>query len=126
MKLTYCIYEKTTGKITRIMSCFEDEVEGSLEDNEAALVKEGDITGKMVSEGVLTDIPEDQLVAETIKKAWRELRLSRRRLLSNSDWTQVPDAPVDSAAWAVYRQQLRDLPATITDPRNVVWPEPPS
>lgn len=126
MKLTYCIYEKTTGKITRIMSCFEDEVEGSLEDNEAALVKEGDITGKMVSEGVLTDIPEDQLVAETIKKAWRELRLSRRRLLSNSDWTQVPDAPVDSAAWAVYRQQLRDLPANTTDPRNVVWPEPPS
>lgn len=126
MKLTYCIYEKTTGKITRIMSCFEDEVEGSLEDNEAALVKEGDITGKMVSEGVLTDIPEDQLVAEAIKKAWRELRLSRRRLLNNSDWTQVPDAPVDSAAWAVYRQQLRDLPANTTDPRNVVWPEPPS
>lgn len=126
MKLTYCIYEKTTGKITRIMSCFEDEVEGSLEDNEAALVKEGDITGKMVSEGVLTDIPEGQLVAEAIKKAWRELRLSRRRLLSNSDWTQVPDAPVDSAAWAVYRQQLRDLPANTTDPRNVVWPEPPS
>ena len=126
MKLTYCIYEKTTGKITRIMSCFEDEVEGSLEDNEAALVKEGDITGKMVSEGVLTDIPEDQLVAEAIKKAWRELRLSRRRLLNNSDWTQVPDAPVDSAAWAVYRQQLRDLPANTTDPRTVVWPEPPS
>ncbi len=126
MKLTYCIYEKTTGKITRIMSCFEDEVEGSLEDNEAALVKEGDITGKMVSEGVLTDIPEDQLVAEAIKKAWRELRLSRRRLLNNSDWTQVPDAPVDSAAWAVYRQQLRDLPANTTDPRTVEWPVPPS
>jgi len=126
VKLTYCIYEKTTGKITRIMSCFEDEVEGSLEDNEAALVKEGDITGKMVSEGVLTDIPEDQLVAEAIKKAWRELRLSRRRLLNNSDWTQVPDAPVDSAAWAVYRQQLRDLPANTTDPRTVEWPVPPS
>lgn len=126
MKLTYCIYEKTTGKITRLVYCFEDEVEGSLRDNEAALVKEGDIAGKMVLGGVLTDIPEDQLVAETIKKAWRELRLSRRRLLSNSDWTQVPDTPVDSAAWAVYRQQLRDLPANTTDPRNVVWPEPPS
>ena len=126
MKLTYCIYEKTTGKITRLVYCFEDEVEGSLRDNEAALVKEGDIAGKMVLEGVLTDIPEDQLVAETIKKAWRELRLSRRRLLSNSDWTQVPDAPVDSAAWAVYRQQLRDLPANTTDPRTVEWPVPPS
>ncbi len=126
MKLTYCIYEKTTGKIIRLMSCFEDEVKGSLKDNEAALAKEGDIAGKMVLGGVFTDIPEDQLVAETIKKAWRELRLSRRRLLSNSDWTQVPDAPVDSAAWAVYRQQLRDLPANTTDPRTVEWPVPPS
>jgi len=126
VKLTYCIYEKTTGKIIRLMSCFEDEVKGSLKDNEAALAKEGDIAGKMVLGGVFTDIPEDQLVAETIKKAWRELRLSRRRLLSNSDWTQVPDAPVDSAAWAVYRQQLRDLPANTTDPRTVEWPVPPS
>ena len=123
---TYCIYEKATGKITRLLSCFDDEVEGSLDAGEAAVIKEGDITGKMVSGGALVDMPEDLLVAEAIESAWRELRLSRRRLLNGCDWTQVPDAPVDAAAWAVYRQELRDLPNNTTDPREVVWPTPPS
>ena len=37
-------------------------------------------------------------------------RAERDALLSNSDWTQVADAPVDATAWATYRQALRDLP----------------
>jgi hypothetical protein len=40
----------------------------------------------------------------------------RDGLLAQSDWTQVADAPVDVAAWAIYRQALRD----ITDHAN--WP----
>jgi hypothetical protein len=46
----------------------------------------------------------DQEVAE------KNVRGHRDRLLSGSDWTQVADAPVDQAAWATYRQALRDLP----------------
>jgi hypothetical protein len=57
--------------------------------------------------------------------AWSELRRERDLRLSSSDWTQVSDAPVDRAAWAAYRQALRDLPANTTDPRDVVWPTPP-
>jgi hypothetical protein len=41
---------------------------------------------------------------------WEFLRLYRDKLLTESDWTQLPDAPVDKAAWATYRQALRDLP----------------
>lgn len=52
-------------------------------------------------------------------------RSKRNALLASSDWTQVPDAPVDQAAWATYRQALRDLPQNTTDPREVVWPTPP-
>lgn len=52
------------------------------------------------------------------------LRKRRDQLLAESDWTQVPDAPVDKAAWAVYRQALRDLPQN-TDPANPVWPKKP-
>ena len=48
------------------------------------------------------------------------------RLLAASDWTQVADAPVDSAAWAVYRQTLRDIPQDYTNPDDVVWPIPPA
>lgn len=52
-----------------------------------------------------------------------DLRSKRDALLLKSDWTQVADAPVNAAAWATYRQQLRDLPANTADPANVVWPE---
>ena len=40
------------------------------------------------------------------------MRHQRDRLLAASDWTQTADAPGDKAAWAVYRQALRDFPAT--------------
>lgn len=56
---------------------------------------------------------------------WERLRIRRDALLVESDWTQVLDAPVDQAAWAAYRQELRDLPRSAKDPRSVMWPEPP-
>ena len=37
------------------------------------------------------------------------VRSKRNSMLSKSDWTQLPDAPVDRASWETYRQQLRDL-----------------
>jgi hypothetical protein len=54
------------------------------------------------------------------------LRHWRDRELTASDWTQVADAPVDQAAWATYRQALRDLPASNTDPRKIVAPVKPA
>ena len=57
--------------------------------------------------------------------AWDDLRTWRNKLLASCDWTQVADAPVDQAAWATYRQALRDLPAKTTDPFNPAWPIPP-
>ena len=56
---------------------------------------------------------------------WERLRNCRNAFLVASDWTQVIDAPVDQAAWAEYRQSLRDLPESVDDPREVVWPEAP-
>ena len=51
-----------------------------------------------------------------------EVRTERDRLLASSDWTQVADAPVDQAAWAAYRQELRDLPDQSGFPEKVIWP----
>lgn len=59
-------------------------------------------------------------------KTWDNIRRRRDAELSASDWTQVADAPVDSAAWAVYRQALRDVPQDFATPDEVVWPTPPS
>ena len=56
---------------------------------------------------------------------WDAVRVRRSEMLADCDWTQVADAPVDAAAWAVYRQKLRDIPQDFDSPDDVVWPTPP-
>lgn len=58
--------------------------------------------------------------AETEAKA-AEVRAERNRLLDQTDWTQVSDAPVDREAWAAYRQSLRDITTQTGFPWEVVW-----
>jgi hypothetical protein len=53
------------------------------------------------------------------------MRLQRDRLLAACDWTQTADAPVDKAAWAAYRQALRDFPATWEPSEVCDFPNPP-
>ena len=56
------------------------------------------------------------------------IRRERDKKLYQSDWTQVADAPVDSEAWATYRQALRDFPSSITTEttlEELVWPTAP-
>jgi hypothetical protein len=118
----YTKYDAETGEIIGIFS-------GSAEDaavNQPCIEGGWDSKAYRVVDGVVTPKPASETEELEIDRAWSALRNGRGNLLQGSDWTQVPDAPVDSAAWAVYRQQLRDLPANTTDPRNVVWPEPPS
>jgi hypothetical protein len=54
-----------------------------------------------------------------------EARSKRNTLLEASDWTQVADAPVDQAAWATYRQALRDITAQAGFPTDISWPAQP-
>ena len=53
------------------------------------------------------------------------VRHDRNLRLTASDWTQLSDAPVDKAAWAAYRQALRDIPAQQGFPLEVQWPVQP-
>jgi len=53
------------------------------------------------------------------------MRNQRNRLLSESDWTQLPDAACDREAWATYRQTLRDFPATWTESSEADFPDTP-
>jgi hypothetical protein len=54
-----------------------------------------------------------------------QVRSQRTDKLKDSDWTQVADAPVDQAAWATYRQALRDITAQPGFPWTVTWPDAP-
>lgn len=72
---------------------------------------------------------------ESSRDYWYEFRFIRNDKLSNTDWTQVPDSPLTEEQkenWRIYRQQLRDLPDIITDPKPFVndefgplWPQEP-
>jgi hypothetical protein len=66
---------------------------------------------------VLETDPEDKLF-KRIRK-WRDAELVK------SDWTQIEDSPVDKAAWATYRQALRNLPASNANPRLIELPVAP-
>ena len=52
-------------------------------------------------------------------------RDKRNMLLLESDWSQLPDSPVDASVWATYRQELRDLPTQEGFPDTIVWPVKP-
>jgi len=52
-------------------------------------------------------------------------RGTRDNLLSQSDWTQVADAPVDATVWATYRQALRDITDQAGFPNDINWPTQP-
>ena len=59
-------------------------------------------------------------------RAGENIRGHRDDLLKKTDYTQLTDAPGDTAAWATYRQALRDIPAQEGFPFTVIWPTEPS
>jgi len=63
---------------------------------------------------VSIELPEDVAAAN--------VRSYRDRLLTETDWTQVADAPVNKEAWATYRQALRDVSLQEGFPWAVEWP----
>lgn len=79
------------------------------------------VDGEIIKDVGLEEI-DNSLSAEAVEILARE---TRDLLLQQSDWTQVPDAPVDAAVWATYRQSLRDLPSQQGFPDNIAWPDRP-
>ena len=87
---------------------------------------------KFVLGPIFTDTEEATAVEqETAYKAGKDaeqatsVRKQRAEKLSETDWTQLTDAPVNSALWATYRQALRDVPTQEGFPWEVTWPTQP-
>lgn len=81
-------------------------------------------------EGKLVPGDDDPRAALSSQDALKILRIKRDRLLRESDWTQLQDAPISQTsqeAWRTYRQALRDLPAELGEKKlsEVKWPERP-
>ncbi len=68
-------------------------------------------------------------IPSPFEKAMKNLRFKRNNLLTESDWTVLPDSPIaDKTAWQTYRTKLRDITenlTTIEDVETVVFPTKP-
>ena len=82
------------------------------------------VGGAWVEKWVATNVSAEEVANRTANQA-TNVRAERDRLLAESDWTQIADAPVDSTVWSVYRQSLRDVPSQAGFPWNVTWPTQP-
>ena len=82
------------------------------------------IDNKWYTKWSVTDM--DQEAKDALDTVQAEaVRKQRNEKLSASDWTQVEDSPVDKAAWATYRQSLRDITGQEGFPWTITWPTQP-
>ena len=71
------------------------------------------------------EIPTDEQLEVALYRAnWDEVRKRRNHLLAETDFYALSDVTM-SDAMATYRQSLRDLPASVENSEDVVWPEKP-
>ena len=86
---------------------------------------------KYIAGPVFVDGETTAAEQETAYKAQKDteqaksVRDSRNTKLSECDWTQVADAPVDKTVWATYRQALRDVTTQSGFPWTIDWPTIP-
>lgn len=80
--------------------------------------------GEWVQSWDLVNLTSQETAERNAVKA-ADARAERNRLLADSDWTQLADAPVDKAAWAQYRQALRDITTQTDFPSAIQWPLQP-
>ena len=67
--------------------------------------------------------------AQETEQLAADARTQRDKLLSDTDWTQVDDAPISDAdreSMRQYRQTLRDIPSLESFPYNINFPNKPN
>jgi hypothetical protein len=135
--MIYTIYTIETGQIIGVVQSNDIQVqltdgqaylEGAYNDTQFYI--ENDIPVAMPTKPtgfVVFDYQTKSWIAD-IDKASATVLSQRFNLLSESDWTQIPNGPLTTekqAAWATYRQELRDITQQSGYPLNVVWPVAP-
>lgn len=98
-----------------------------IQDVDIDLVTQNKVEGQFVQIDDQWTLP---MVAENKPQAEVEqvVRSMRDAILNLSDWTQMPDNPLTSAAktsWAAYRTALRDISTQSNFPTNITWPTQP-
>lgn len=115
----YVIYRVDSGEIVQTGICEESFFETFSRKGLSIMEGKGTLNKQMVKDGKITNISNVTILTDEVR-AMRDFELSR------TDWTQVPDAPVDREVWAAYRQALRDITEQPDFPHQVTWPTPPN
>jgi hypothetical protein len=104
------VLEGPQAQPTRYQTAFRDGVQ--------------QIDGKWFTNYSVADMEEEAKTAKDAEHA-KSMRDQRNQKLSDCDWTQLADSPENKAAWATYRQALRDIPTQAGFPWEVQWPTQP-
>lgn len=116
------------GKFFKKIENFPPETEDNQVSNYLGWTQKEDETGKPIS----TDWEVITLTNEECLEGW--IRGPRQRLLLESDWTQINDAPISTEAkaeWAIYREALRNMTNEFTEENpltsksQISWPLKP-
>lgn len=136
--MKYTVY-LISGEILWTGNCPEEDYEAQASGTQLLLPIESDAATQYVENGVLVNMPtkpNGAYIFDYATKAWvaqpdaqaQSIVKQRNKLLYESDWTQIPNNPLTTkqqADWAIYRQELRDIPQQSGYPYNVVWPVAP-
>jgi len=110
---------------TQDTTAFETNAEFVIQDTDTGVYTQFD--GTSIVE--LTQAQIDDVNAQITEWKWHNIRILRDAKLAATDWTQTLDAPItayNQTEFQTYRQALRDIPTTYTNPDDVVWPTEPA
>lgn len=85
------------------------------------------VEGEWVQVWDVVEAPAEEVQQRTDDQA-QYVRKERNRLLKDTDWVVITAYEQNQSTpevWAVYRQQLRDIPEQEGFPFNVTWPTQP-
>jgi len=129
---TYRIfYLKATGKVLICRRMSQAKVDKRMIDNP----DQGYIDGYLPNPNTHSVNIETKALEEVVVTVnyYDWFRQRRNLLLGDTDWTQGADSPLSDAKkteYQTYRQTLRDLPNSVSDPLtskdSVTWPTKPS
>ena len=91
-----------------------------------------DVTAVNVMTGEITkrnytaeEVAENAKNAPTVEMKMARIRQRRDTLLHETDWWSLADSPEMSDDMKTYRQALRDLPASKSNPDDIIFPSKP-
>ena len=111
----FIIYN-SVGKILRTGTCASSDLQIQTKENEYVIEGVADDATQMVVNNEVIEKPEPSppSTSELNQHALEELRITRSKLLAESDWTQLPDVTFNAG-----------VNANVTSIDDVTWPTPP-